>query len=436
MLYILDEPSIGLHQKDNGRLILLLQRLRDGGNSVLVIEHDPETILAADYVIDMGPAAGVLGGEVIAQGTPAELSRDPVSLTGRYLSGAVKISPALSRRSGTDEFLRVTNARQRNLKNLTVEFPIGAMTCVTGVSGAGKSTLVMEVLYHGINQRLQRVGTKNSAAAQITGWKNFDRLIAVDQSSIGRTPRSNAATYVGLYDYLRALFAELPEARVRGYKAERFSFNLNGGRCEACGGDGVTRVEMHFLPEMFVTCEACRGRRYNRETLAVKYKGLSIADVLDLTVNQALELLNAVPPIHDRLRTLRDVGLGYLCLGQSATTLSGGEAQRVKLARELARHSSGRSLYILDEPTTGLHFDDVKQLLELLNRLTDLGNTMIIVEHNLDVIKCADHVIDLGPEGGAKGGELIAWGTPTEVAGVSRSATGAYLKAALSKVAV
>ena len=313
--------------------------------------------------------------------------------------------------------MRITNASQRNLKNLTVEFPIGAMTCVTGVSGAGKSTLVMEVLYHGINQRLQRAGTKNSAAAQITGWENFDRLIAVDQSSIGRTPRSNAATYVGLYDHLRELFAELPEARVRGYKAERFSFNLNGGRCEACGGDGVTRVEMYFLPEMFVTCESCRGRRYNRETLAVKYKGLSIADVLDLTVNQALELLNAVPPIHDRLRTLRDVGLGYLCLGQSATTLSGGEAQRVKLARELARRSSGRSLYILDEPTTGLHFDDVKQLLELLNRLTDLGNTMIIVEHNLDVIKCADHVIDLGPEGGAKGGELIAWGTPTRSQG-------------------
>ena len=432
VLYILDEPSIGLHQKDNGRLIMLLKQLRDAGNSVLVVEHDRETILAADYVIDMGPGAGVFGGKVIARGTPAELQRDPLSLTGSYLSGAVKILPASPRRSGNGKFLRITNARQRNLKNLSVEFPIGAMTCVTGVSGAGKSTLVMEVLYHGINQRLQRAAGKKTDAAQISGWENFDRLIAVDQSSIGRTPRSNAATYVGLYDHLRALFAELPEARVRGYRAERFSFNLPGGRCEACGGDGVTRVEMHFLPEMFVTCEVCRGRRYNRETLAVKYKGLSIADVLDLTVNQALEIFNAVQPIHDRLRTLRDVGLGYLCLGQSATTLSGGEAQRVKLARELARRSSGRSLYILDEPTTGLHFDDVKQLLELLNRLTDLGNTMIIVEHNLDVIKYADYVIDLGPEGGAGGGELIARGTPKEVAQVSHSATGAYLRALLS----
>jgi len=432
VLYILDEPSIGLHQKDNARLISLLKQLRDAGNSVLVVEHDPETILAADYVIDMGPGAGVLGGEVIAQGTPAELQRDPVSLTGRYLSGALKISPALPRLAGTGDCLRIANANQRNLKNLTVEFPIGAMTCVTGVSGAGKSTLVMEVLYHGVRQRLERARGKKSGAMRITGWESFDRMIAIDQSPIGRTPRSNAATYVGLYDHLRALFAELPDARVRGYKAERFSFNARGGRCEACDGDGVTRVEMHFLPEMFVTCEVCRGRRYNRETLAVKYKGLSIADVLDLTVKQALELLHAVPPIHDRLRTLRDVGLGYLCLGQSATTLSGGEAQRVKLARELARRSSGRSLYILDEPTTGLHFDDVRQLLELLNRLTDLGNTMIVVEHNLEVIKCADRVIDLGPEGGAKGGELIAWGTPKEVAQVSGSATGAYLKAALS----
>ncbi|MBM2803681.1 MAG: excinuclease subunit [Deltaproteobacteria bacterium] len=433
VLYILDEPSIGLHQKDNARLVSLLKQLRDAGNSVLVVEHDPETIVAADYVIDMGPGAGVLGGEAITQGTPAQLQRATVSLTGRYLSGALKISPAPTRRTGSGDSLRITNASQRNLKNLTVEFPIGAMTCVTGVSGAGKSTLVMEVLFDGISQRLQRARGKKADATQITGWENFDRLIAIDQSPIGRTPRSNAATYVGLYDHLRKLFAELPEARVRGYKAERFSFNARGGRCEACDGAGVTRVEMHFLPEMFVTCEVCRGRRYNRETLAVKYKGLSIADVLALTVNQALELLAAVPPIHDRLRTLRDVGLGYLCLGQSALTLSGGEAQRVKLARELARRSSGRSLYILDEPTTGLHFDDVRQLLELLNRLTDLGNTMIIVEHNLDVIKCADHVIDLGPEGGARGGELIASGTPSEVAQVSLSATGAYLKAAMSK---
>jgi len=430
VLYILDEPSIGLHQKDNARLIELLRQLRDGGNSVIVVEHDPETIRAADYVIDMGPGAGVNGGAVVACGVPEQLTRDPRSLTGRYLAGSEAIAVPQRRRRGS-ALLQAKNVYARNLKNLTVEIPIGAMTCVTGVSGAGKSTLVMEVIFNGVAQRLQRRGGKKVDVAQITGWQHFDRVIGIDQSPIGRSPRSNPATYVGIYDHLRGLFAQLPEARVRGYQAERFSFNLRGGRCEACEGDGVVRVEMQFLPELLVTCEACRGRRYNRETLAVKYKGLSIADILDLTVDQALELLNSIAPIYHRLRTLRDVGLGYLRLGQSAVTLSGGEAQRVKLARELARKSTGNSLYVLDEPTTGLHFADVKKLLDLLDRLIELGNTMVIVEHNLDVIKCADYVLDLGPEGGVKGGELIAAGPPEAIAQVAESMTGSYLKAAL-----
>lgn len=430
VLYIFDEPSIGLHQKDNARLIEVLRQLRDGGNSVIVVEHDPETIRAADYVIDMGPGAGVNGGEVVACGTPEQLTHDPRSLTGRYLLGteAILVPPRRRRGSG---LLQARNIRARNLKNLTIGIPIGAMTCVTGVSGAGKSTLVMEVLIGGVTQRLRRRRGKVMDASQMTGWENFDRVIGIDQSPIGRSPRSNPATYVGLYDPLRELFSQLPEARMRGYKAERFSFNVRGGRCEACQGNGVVRVEMQFLPELWVPCEACRGRRYNRETLAVKYKGLSIADMLDLTVDQALELLTSVAPIYQRLRTLRDVGLGYLQLGQSAATLSGGEAQRVKLARELARKSTGKSLYVLDEPTTGLHFDDVKKLLDLLDRLIELGNTMVIVEHNLEVIKCADYVIDLGPEGGVNGGRLIAAGSPEAIAEVPDSATGNYLKGAL-----
>jgi excinuclease ABC subunit A len=432
VLYILDEPSIGLHQRDNAQLIGLLKQLRDTGNSVVVVEHDPETILAADYLIDMGPGAGIHGGHVVAQGPPQAIVYDSRSLTGKYLSGALKISPPVKRRTGTEKFLTIKSANARNLKNITVKLPIGSMTCVTGVSGAGKSTLVMEVLYHGLIQRLQ--GSKaDESSLGLAGWENIDRVIGVDQAPIGRTPRSNPATYVGLYDHLRRLFAQLPEARVRGYKAERFSFNASGGRCEACGGGGVTRVELYFLPETFVTCAVCKGRRYNRETLEIKYKGLSIADILDLTVDQTLELLNHVPPIHDRLRTLRDVGLGYLQLGQSATTLSGGEAQRIKLARELARKSSGRSLYTLDEPTTGLHFDDVKKLLELLNRLTELGNTIVIVEHNLDVIKSADYIIDLGPEGGARGGEVLVEGSPAKVAQVANSVTGQYLKCVLDR---
>ncbi len=434
VLYVLDEPSIGLHQKDNAKLLTLLKQLRDAGNTVLVVEHDRETMREADYLIDIGPGAGVQGGEVVAHGTPSEICRNERSRTGRYLSGIAKVPLPPKRRGGKDNFLTVRNADARNLKNLTVNIPIGAMTCVTGVSGAGKSTLVMDVLYPGVAARLQRRKTGAGAKAAILGWENFDRVIGVDQSPIGRTARSNPATYTGLYDHLRELFAQLPEARVRGYESERFSFNASGGRCEACGGEGVTRVEMYFLPEVYVTCAVCKGRRYNRETLDIKYKGMSIADILDLTVDQALELLANIPAIHDRLRTLRDVGLGYLQLGQPASTLAGGEAQRVKLARELARRSTGRSLYVLDEPTSGLHFEDVNTLLELLHRLTELGNTIVIVEHNLDVIKNADYVIDLGPEGGERGGKLVACGSPEEVARVAASATGEYLKEVLDAV--
>ena len=432
VLYVLDEPSIGLHQKDNKKLLTLLKQLRDGGNTVLVVEHDRETMREADYLIDMGPGAGVRGGEVIAQGTPSEICRNERSRTGRYLSGHVTVPMPSKRRDGQVHFLTVQNANARNLKNLTVNIPIGAMTCVTGVSGAGKSTLVMEILYPGVAARLRHRARAARAAAKILGSENFDRVIGVDQSPIGRTARSNPATYTGLYDHLRDLFAQLPEARVRGYESERFSFNVSGGRCEACGGEGVTRVEMYFLPEIYVTCVVCKGRRYNRETLDIKYKGMSIADILDLTVDQALQLLVNIPPIHDRLRTLREVGLGYIQLGQSASTLAGGEAQRVKLARELARRSTGRSLYVLDEPTSGLHFEDVKTLLNLLHRLVELGNTIVIVEHNLDVIKNADYVIDLGPEGGERGGRLIAYGSPEEIVQVADSATGQYLKEVLA----
>ncbi len=431
VLYIFDEPSIGLHQRDNAQLVALLQQLRDAGNSIIVVEHDPETILAADYLIDMGPGAGAQGGEVVAQGTPAEVMGNSRSLTGKYLSGRAQIALPGQRRKGRGGALRIAHARTRNLKNITVEFPLGAMTCVTGVSGAGKSTLVMEILYNGVAQSIKKTRTPTPILAEISGWKNFDRVIGIDQAPIGRTPRSNPATYTGLYDHLRELFAQLPAARVRGFGPERFSFNVAGGRCEACGGEGAVRVAMHFLPDMFVTCTVCKGRRYNRETLEVKFKGLNIAEVLDLTAKQALELLSAIAPIYDRLRTLHEVGLGYLKLGQPAPTLSGGEAQRVKLARELARKSAGRSLYILDEPTTGLHFDDVKKLVELLNRLTDMGNTVVVIEHNLDVIKLADHVIDLGPEGGARGGEVVAQGTPEAIAATVDSATGQYLKRAI-----
>jgi excinuclease ABC subunit A len=432
VLYILDEPSIGLHQKDNARLLALLKQLRDRGNTVIVVEHDQETICDADHVIDMGPGAGLQGGEIVAQGAPQELMQDSRSLTGQYLSGRIRVAVPQQRRTGSGGFLIIKGARQHNLKNVTVEIPVGVMTCVTGVSGSGKSSLVMDVLYNALAVRLHRARANVGTFDGLVGWEQFDRVVGIDQTPIGRTPRANPATYTGLYDHVRNFFAQLPEARVRGFKANRFSFNARGGRCEACAGDGVVRVDMYFLPEVFVTCDVCKGSRYNRETLEVRYKGLSIADVLGLTANQALELFNHIPAVSERLRTLRDVGLGYLRLGQAASTLSGGEAQRVKLARELARRATGRSLYALDEPTTGLHFDDVKKLLELLHRLIDAGNTMIIIEHNLDVIKSADFIIDLGPYGGTQGGEVVAKGTPENVSSVSASATGEYLKKALA----
>jgi excinuclease ABC subunit A len=433
VLYILDEPSVGLHQQDNTQLLTLLRELRDRGNSVIVVEHDPETILSSDQVIDMGPGAGVHGGEVVAQGTPQELARNERSITGQYLCGKIAISIPRERRRSSRGVLTITGARQNNLKNMTARFPVGAMTCVTGVSGAGKSSLVIDTLYHAMAERLHRSHRNRGAFDELIGWEHFDRVVGVDQTPIGRTPRSNPATYSGLFDPLRDLFAQLPDARVRGYGANRFTFNVPGGRCESCAGDGVRKINMYFLPEVFVTCDLCKGKRYNRETLEIKYKGLSIADVLGLTINQAIELLRHIPPIYDRLRTLNEVGLGYLRLGQAASTLSGGEAQRVKLARELGRRSTGRSLYILDEPTTGLHFADVGKLLELLNRLIDAGNTVVVIEHNLDVIKSADHIIDLGPGGGPKGGWVIVQGTPEQVSQVVESATGRYLKALFGK---
>jgi excinuclease ABC subunit A len=431
VLYILDEPSIGLHQRDNARLLAILEGLRDLGNTVLVVEHDRETIVAADHVIDMGPGAGVVGGEVVAQGTPHDIMESDTSLTGQYLSGRMSIPIPPRRRQRDGRVLVLKGAKEHNLKNIAVEFPVGSMVCVTGVSGSGKSSLVVDTLYRAMMRRLHRSKDKAGVVDEIIGWDHFDRVIVIDQNPIGRTPRSNPATYTGLFDHVRELFAQLPEARVRGYKPGRFSFNVKGGRCEACLGDGLIKIEMLFLPDVFVTCEVCCGRRYNRETLEILYKGRSIADVLDLTVNQAIEILENIPAIRQRLDVLRDVGLGYLCLGQAAPTLSGGEAQRIKLASELSKRSTGRSLYILDEPTTGLHFDDIKKLLDVLNRLADAGNTVIIIEHNLDVIKCADYVIDLGPEGGLFGGKIVAQGTPEQISSVEGSYTGRFLKKVL-----
>ncbi len=427
VLYVLDEPSIGLHQRDNARLLETLIRLRDLGNTVVVVEHDPDMILAADHVIDMGPGAGVHGGRVVAEGTPADIMADPASLTGRYLAGTLTVPVPAQRRRGTGWSIGLRGARAHNLRNVDVAIPLGTMTCVTGVSGSGKSTLIIDTLYRALARRLGLGGEEPGAHDDLTGWQLVDKVIEISQAPIGRSPRSNPATYTGLFGPIRELFAQLPEARTRGYGPGRFSFNVKGGRCEACSGDGVIAIEMHFLPDVYVTCEVCGGKRYDRETLEVRFKGLSIADVLDLTVEEALAVFGNVPALRTRLDVLREVGLEYLRLGQSGTTLSGGEAQRVKLARELARRATGRTLYVLDEPTTGLHFDDVRRLLEVLGRLVDTGNTVLLIEHNLDVIKCADHVIDLGPDGGHRGGSVLVAGTPEQVAACETSWTGRFL---------
>src|SRR5262245_19778145 len=428
VLYVLDEPSIGLHQRDNRALLGTLARLRDLGNTVVVVEHDEETIRSADYVIDLGPGAGEHGGTLIFQGPPSKLLEDGAgSLTGAYLKGEMSIETPKARRAATHGSILIKGARENNLKDIDVEIPLGVLITVTGVSGSGKSTLVNEILYRALARTLYRAADEPGAHTAIEGIEQVDKVIQIDQSPIGRTPRSNPATYTGLFTFIRELFAMLPESRARGFRPGRFSFNVKGGRCESCQGDGVIAIEMHFLPNVYVTCEQCKGRRYNRETLEIKYRGKSIADVLDLTVDQAAPLLENFPPIANKLRTLQDVGLGYLGLGQSATTLSGGEAQRVKLAKELSRRGTGRTLYILDEPTTGLHFADTHKLLDVLNKLVDQGNTVVIIEHNLDVIKSADYVIDLGPEGGAAGGRLVAQGTPEAVARSRDSFTGRFL---------
>lgn len=431
VLYILDEPSIGLHPRDNRRLLDTLERLRDMGNTVIVVEHDRDTILAGDYVIDLGPGAGVHGGYIVAQGTPQELCRDEASVTGRYLSGRLGIPVPTARRRGNGKCLTLVGASENNLRNITVQIPLGVLTCITGVSGSGKSTLLIDVLYRALAQKLYRSPHKPGRHQEILGVEHIDKVIDIDQSPIGRTPRSNPATYTGVFTDIRSLFAQVPEGRMRGYKPGRFSFNVKGGRCEACQGNGVIKIEMHFLPDIFVNCDVCKGKRFNRETLEIKYKGKSIAEVLDMTVDEALAFFTNVPALKDKLATLSDVGLGYIALGQAATTLSGGEAQRVKLAKELSRRSTGRTVYILDEPTTGLHFADIQQLLHVLNRLVDLGNTVLVIEHNLDVMKTADYIIDLGPEGGDAGGEVVACGTPEEVAQAARSHTGRFLATVL-----
>jgi excinuclease ABC subunit A len=431
VLYVLDEPSIGLHQRDNRALLGTLARLRDMGNTVVVVEHDEETIRKADYVVDLGPGAGEHGGMVIFQGTPADLRRDEDSVTGAYLRGERSILTPASRRPVTKGKIVIKGARANNLKDIDVAIPLGVLTAVTGVSGSGKSTLINEILYKSLARTLYRATSDPGEHDRIDGIDLIDKVIEIDQSPIGRTPRSNPATYTGLFTFIRELFAMLPEAKQRGFKAGRFSFNVKGGRCEACQGDGVISIEMHFLPDVYVTCEECKGRRYNRETLEILYRGKSIADVLDLTVDQALPLLENVPPIAHKLRTIQEVGLGYIELGQAATTLSGGEAQRVKLARELSKRGTGRTFYILDEPTTGLHFEDVRKLLDVLGKLVDQGNTVLVIEHNLDVIRTADHVIDLGPDGGARGGQVVAEGSPEAVAATRGSHTGAFLAEAL-----
>ncbi|HEM5195932.1 TPA: excinuclease ABC subunit UvrA [Streptococcus suis] len=428
VLYILDEPSIGLHQRDNDRLIASLKKMRDLGNTLIVVEHDEDTMREADWLIDIGPGAGVFGGEIVASGTPAQVAKNKKSITGQYLSGKREIPVPLDRRVGNGRFLEVTGAKENNLQDVTVRFPLGKFVAVTGVSGSGKSTLVNSILKKAIAQRLNRNSDKPGKFKSISGIEHLDRLIDIDQSPIGRTPRSNPATYTGVFDDIRDLFAQTNEAKIRGYKKGRFSFNVKGGRCEACSGDGIIKIEMHFLPDVFVPCEVCHGQRYNSETLEVHYKEKNIAQVLDMTVNDAVEFFKHIPKIERKLRTIQDVGLGYVTLGQPATTLSGGEAQRMKLASELHKRSTGKSLYILDEPTTGLHTEDIAQLLKVLARFVDDGNTVLVIEHNLDVIKTADHIIDMGPEGGVGGGTVVATGTPEEVAENPASFTGQYLK--------
>jgi excinuclease ABC subunit A len=434
VLYVLDEPSIGLHQRDNGRLLATLQRLRDLGNTVIVVEHDEEAIRTADWVLDMGPGAGLHGGHLVAEGTPAAIMANPDSITGQYLTGARQIPVPLVRRSGHQgQILSIIDARGNNLKGITAQIPLGTFCCVTGVSGGGKSTLIVETLYKALAKRLNNAREQAAAHGGLEGAEFLDKIVDIDQSPIGRTPRSNPATYTGCFTPIRDWFTGLPEAKSRGYAPGRFSFNVKGGRCEACQGDGVIKIEMHFLPDVYVQCDVCKGRRYNRETLEVLFRGKSIADVLDMTVDEGADFFRAVPAIRDKLLTLQRVGLGYIHIGQPATTLSGGEAQRVKLAKELSRRATGRTLYILDEPTTGLHFDDVRKLLEVLHALVETGNTVLVIEHNLEVIKTADWIIDLGPEGGDAGGYIVATGTPEDIAECKQSYTGQYLRPYLAR---
>jgi excinuclease ABC subunit A len=433
-LYVLDEPSIGLHQSDNKRLIATLKNLRDIGNTVIVVEHDEETMATADYLIDIGPGAGVHGGEVIASGTPQEVTDCPESITGQYLKGTKFIPIPSKRRTGqSGKFIQLTGACSNNLQNVKIKIPLGTFTCVTGVSGGGKSTLIIHTLYKAAIKKLEQTAVVPGKYDTISGLEYLDKIIDIDQSPIGRTPRSNPATYTGVFSPIRDWFTNLPEAKARGYKVGRFSFNVKGGRCETCQGDGLIKIEMHFLPDVYVMCEECKGKRYNRETLEIRYKDKSIADVLDMTVEDALKFFDKVPVIKEKIDALMDVGLGYIKIGQSATTLSGGEAQRVKLAKELARRSTGKTLYIFDEPTTGLHSDDINKLLKVLHKLVDLGNTAIVIEHNMDVIKTADYMIDVGPGGGDKGGRIVACGTPEDVVKVKESITGEYLKEYLKK---